>query len=581
MLIYPTDDIIVSKNIIEKELTGKRLKLFYASFFLQEIIQPRKYRTIGSSIPKKSQSNGLLLTRQALHSYECNNHLIQYKYSAYSGSCHDLPKPLKSPLDDLKEEVYEVDADPDRIDEEMSRSQADTITKKGYLLKGPETSSDRVFAHIGSKSFKRRYCYLRQEVDGTYILELHKDEKQCEAKSTIVMDFCTDVVQNPKRGRFCFELRMTAGHKSFTLAADNEMEMQDWLSKLSLVLQQNKLQDDKRVASLERTQPQPSSPIVFGTLKGLDQSMNPQLIKYGRETDISISQTRKENRKNLFLFHQNPNKISQPDIIEPYKEQFGQRILLKCLSLSFKLQVPSDDEKESLCQMEPYITSLALYDAKAGRKLTENFYFDINNREISESFKSEQSLSTDSSGSSGVHVNGKPTSSSSSNSKRKISDEQLIENLPKEWIMYPRQAILNITSSHPDIFLVVKIDKILQGSINQSTEPYLKGIKDTKVVNKLNKTIKLYNQRIGHYRMPFAWAARPLFRLYSSDVDTAIEFPAIYRQEGNKLKDDELLKLLSEYRKPDKFSKLTVIPGFLKISIENLMELPKSEFENF
>lgn len=40
-----------------------------------------------------------------------------------------------------------------------------------------------------------RYCYLRQEVDGTYILELHKDEKQGEAKATIVMDFCTEVVQ--------------------------------------------------------------------------------------------------------------------------------------------------------------------------------------------------------------------------------------------------------------------------------------------------------------------------------------------------------------------------------------------------
>lgn len=97
-----------------------------------------------------------------------------------------------------------------------------------------------------------RYCYLRQEVDGTYILELHKDEKQGDAKATIVMDFCTDVVQNPKRGRFCFELRMTAGHKSFILAADNEVEMQNWLSKLSLVLAQNKLQEDKRAASLER-----------------------------------------------------------------------------------------------------------------------------------------------------------------------------------------------------------------------------------------------------------------------------------------------------------------------------------------
>lgn len=52
-----------------------------------------------------------------------------------------------------------------------------------------------MFVNIGSKSFKRRYCNLRQEVDGTYILEMYKDEKKGEAKVTIVMDFCTDVVQ--------------------------------------------------------------------------------------------------------------------------------------------------------------------------------------------------------------------------------------------------------------------------------------------------------------------------------------------------------------------------------------------------
>lgn len=45
---------------------------------------------------------------------------------------------------------------------------------------------------------------------------------------------------------------MTAGHKSFTLAADNDIEMQDWLNKLHSVLQQNKLQEDTRAASLER-----------------------------------------------------------------------------------------------------------------------------------------------------------------------------------------------------------------------------------------------------------------------------------------------------------------------------------------
>lgn len=153
---------------------------------------PRKYRTVSMNIPATSKqfsslngqssnngassptttatasttttittNHGLLLTRQALQSYESNHHIVHYKYSAFGGSCHDLPRSNQM-NDEFRDEIYEIDADVDRIDEEMTRSQADTITKQGYLLKGPETSSDRVFANIGSKSFKRRYVELCQ-----------------------------------------------------------------------------------------------------------------------------------------------------------------------------------------------------------------------------------------------------------------------------------------------------------------------------------------------------------------------------------------------------------------------------------
>uniref|UniRef100_A0A170WSZ7 Dedicator of cytokinesis protein 9 isoform x2 n=1 Tax=Triatoma infestans TaxID=30076 RepID=A0A170WSZ7_TRIIF len=76
---------------------------------------------------------------------------------------------------------YEVDTDVDQVDEQ-DLSRTDGVTKQGYLMKGPEVGSDRMFPNIGSKSFKRRYCYLRREVDGTYILELHKDEKKEKLK---------------------------------------------------------------------------------------------------------------------------------------------------------------------------------------------------------------------------------------------------------------------------------------------------------------------------------------------------------------------------------------------------------------
>uniref|UniRef100_A0A182JHE5 Dedicator of cytokinesis protein 9 n=1 Tax=Anopheles atroparvus TaxID=41427 RepID=A0A182JHE5_ANOAO len=662
VIVEPIDfEAFVLKNRTLIQNDPQRELLLYPNDDVSEILQPKKFRTVHSNIPgqagstvptattngsRKASSDssgsaassrngtptssrslsttgatvagGLLLTRQALHTYESPNHLIHYKYSKYGGTCYELPR--ISPSEELKEEVYEVDTDPDRLDEQMTRSQADTIAKQGYLYKGPDTSSDRMFAHIGSKSFKKRYCALRKEIDGAYFLELYKDEKQAEAKATIAMEVCTEVVPNPKKGRFCFELKLKMNDgppKSVTLAADDEAEMEDWLRRIASVIEQNRLQEDKRLASLERTiaPPLPASPstMQYGTLKGLEQSMNPQLNRYARETDQSIAQARRDNRKRLFggqqmLFLQSgggsgtsPGATaaiaaqmgkSAEAAIEPYRVQFGQRILIKCDSMRFRLLGPIDgvngapppESEAPLCQIEPYLTSVALYDARAGRKLTENFYFDLNKDHVREllssTCKSERPLCTSPKASNKSHQNGNGTLKPV-RTKCDTSDDLLHSDaVTKEWLARAKQAIFNVTVPHADIFIVVRIDKILQGAINPSVEPYLKATKDPKVLSKLQKTIKQYAQKCGHYRMPFAWAARPLFQLYSNDLDTSYEFPAIYRQEGAKLKDEELLKLLAEYRKPDKFSKLTVIPGSLKIYIEALNELPKNCLTN-
>ncbi|XP_026481569.1 dedicator of cytokinesis protein 9-like [Ctenocephalides felis] len=489
----------------------------------------------------------------------------------------------------MREELFEVDTDADQIDDVMSRSHSDGIRKQGHLLKGPDTSSDRMFAHIGSKSFKRRYCYLRQEVDGTYILELHKDEKKGDAKATIVMDFCTDVVTNTKKGRYGFELKMIEGHRSYTLAADCEAEMQDWVAKLKAVIEQIKLQEEKRAASLERAPPSPapSPALTYGTLKGLEQSMNPQLIRYSRETDISIASSRKEGRRRLFSGYVQPNKATPQPNVEPYKEQFGQRISLVCESLKFRLQAPVDGEKETLCQVEPYFTSLCLYDARANRKLTENFYFDVNHdvcRKLLEIITTLELCCTNGTGDDKKSATNGHSPTAGDGMKNGCSgtngsaggDGEECGMFDAKWIEHPRQAILSVTNPHPDVFLVVRIDKVLQGGICNTSEPYLKATKDPRLGLKVHKSVKTYCQRLGQYRMPFAWAARPLFRLYSNELDTTSEFPSIYRQEGHKLKDEDLLKLLADYRKPDKLNKLTVVPGWLKISLQPIVELPEN-----
>ncbi|KAH0567488.1 dedicator of cytokinesis protein 9 isoform X3 [Cotesia glomerata] len=558
--------ILKNKTLMQND--PQRELLLYPPDDVSQVVLPRRYRTVQSivqSILEQSDGGESLLTRECLKNYASNWNVVHYKYAAYSGSYLDLPKLSKG--DELREEIYEIDTDVDQVDEEMMKS--DGITKEGYLMKGPEIgSSDRMFVNIGSKSFKRRFCHLRQEVDGTYILELFKDEKKGEAKLTIVMDFCTDVVRNPKRGRFCFELRMSGTHKFYTFAADNETDMQEWLLKLSSVLQHYKQQEEKRAASLERTcHTPPPSPIpvqTYGTLKGLDQSMNPQLIKYSRETDTSILLSRRENRKRLFnLYHHLTLGKTLGNLIDgnvdPYKEQFGQRIFIKCETLKFRLQAPID-ENESLCQVEPYYTTLSLFDARNGKKLSENFHFDINHEIVRDMV---QELS--------------PVSELTDNDKAdKAELPNELKNIPDKWIKYPKQAIFSISNPHPDIFLVVRIEKILQGSICQTSEPYVRATKDPRLGLKVHKNVRACCQRLGNYRMPFAWSARPLFRLYSNELDTSSDFPAIYRQESNKMRDDELLKMLTEYRKPDKLSKLTVIPGWIKLTIEPLAELSEN-----
>ncbi|KAG8235461.1 hypothetical protein J437_LFUL014091 [Ladona fulva] len=224
-LVEPLDfETFVLKNKTVLQNDPQRELLLYPTDDVSQVVLPRKYRTVGSNVPLENELEGCgLFIKECVKSYSSNWNIIHYKYSAYSGSYLNLPKILK--YEDLNDEVYEVDSDVDqlelfKISFLMALCGESAVSKQGVLLGGQEaeggasqaSSSDALFAarprasrssslspsifpHMGPRSFKRRHCFLRREPDGTHVLRLYKDENRSEVKATIVVDFCSAVVQ--------------------------------------------------------------------------------------------------------------------------------------------------------------------------------------------------------------------------------------------------------------------------------------------------------------------------------------------------------------------------------------------------
>ena len=77
--------------------------------------------------------------------------------------------------------------------------------------------------------------------------------------------------------------------------------------------------------------------------------------------------------------------------------------------------------------------------------------------------------------------------------------------------------MFTIVDPHEEIFLVARIEKILDGKTQSSSlQPYLNSSSspstNMKLASKLNKKMKFICSKLGAYRMPFAWAAKPIYK---------------------------------------------------------------------
>uniref|UniRef100_A0A8C4IME4 Dedicator of cytokinesis 7 n=1 Tax=Dicentrarchus labrax TaxID=13489 RepID=A0A8C4IME4_DICLA len=295
---------------------------------------------------------------------------------------------------------------------------------------------------------------------------------------------------------------------------------------------------------------------IFDLKNSLPDALLPHLLDRApnEEIDRHNEEQRKANRhRELFALHPalDEEPIERHCVPEVPKEHFGQRLLVKCLSLKFEIEI------------EPIFASLALYDVKEKKKISENFFFDLN---------SEQTKSM----------------------LRPHIQTAAISTLA-------RSAIFSITYPSQDVFLVIKLEKVLQqGDIGECAEPYMvfkesDAAKNKEKLEKLRGQSEQFCQRLGRYRMPFAWTAIHLMNIVNSagslERDTELEmslsgltFPQIVPvniqdvfqyQEGDRLSDEDLYKFLADMRRPSSvLRRLRPITAQLKLDISPAPENP-------
>uniref|UniRef100_A0A673CFH4 Dedicator of cytokinesis 11 n=1 Tax=Sphaeramia orbicularis TaxID=375764 RepID=A0A673CFH4_9TELE len=483
----------------------------------------RQRRTVVPSVPQNAEREARsLFAKECIKMYNTDWHVINFKYEAYSGDFRMLPsKGLKT--DKLPAHVFEIDEDAKDEDTSSLCSQRGGIMKQGWLQKANINSS----LSVSMRVFKRRYFYLSQLPDGSYILNSYKDEKNCkDTKGSIYLDSCIDVVQSPKMRRNGFELKMQDRYSHF-LAADSEAEMEDWVATLKQALQ----------SSTEAGQDRRN-----GT-ESLDGSL-------GKETDQLNKINRNDGRQKLFSLDPETQRLDfsgiEPDV-KPFEERFGRRIVVSCHDLTFSLQGCVSEKGDGvLTNVEPFFISLALFDVSKSCKISADFHVDLNPACVRE-------MLTDASG----------QLSPSSDSEA----FQTESNTPQSYAFLAYEGIFSVTNPHADIFLVARVEKVLQNGITHCAEPYIKTSDISKTAQKVLKAAKQTCQRLGQYRMPFAWAAKQVFKDAQGSLDMDGKFSPLYRQDSSKISTDDILKLLADIRKPEK-SKLQTIPGQLNVTIE-------------
>ncbi|XP_061436332.1 dedicator of cytokinesis protein 9-like, partial [Lethenteron reissneri] len=473
--------------------------------------EPRERRTLRSAVPELDGADATsLLVRECIKTYNSDWHVIKYKYEPYSGDVHRLPrKDLQT--DRLVSHQFEIDE---------------------------VTEND--------ETFKRRFFHLSQQPDGSYALNFYKDDKNlAEAKGSIFLDACLGVVP---------------------VGPPSDAEVDEWRALLHKVLQgqfEAAMQDNKAQEADRRSRDDSDCPDAAESCESSDIQL--QLVTDAKTHEETTRVSRKEGRLNVFVLTPEMQRMS-PMVGEaerearPPREKRATRLLVSCLGFNLAVQACFSDSGGVKSNVEPFFITLALYDLRTARKISADFHADLNPPAVRELLGGCASPA--------VQANGDVATAAGGQARR--PGEPAPPSLPTEALLYPTQAVFTVCDPHPDVLLLVRVEKVLQGSVAQCTEPYLRADDTGKVAQKLVKQMRQYCGRMGQYHMPFSWAFRPLFRDVNGALDKGASFSPLFRQDAGRTSSDDWLRALVDVHKSEKMSKLQTIPGSIKITVETL-----------